>query len=184
MKLTAVVTLLLLVAGCVSVGDFQILQDRVTALEKSRRPDAKSAMVLATQAGARKFWWRDALTGTGGLDELTGMSNGDAALVMTLSSTTASGYMYVYDADGTNTTSSPERIKGSTAGAWHLVNFYAQLLSSEGAADGEHYISVTNTGAFSGTPSTGQCYYRQDTNSWCCYDSNDGGWLCEVLTTP
>ena len=182
MRKLSILLLMVLCLGCAS-------QSRLAALEKQvaelRHTKASGAMLLAEEAGAaRRFWWRNALVGApDGLDQIAiaNLTDGDAAFVMTLAAEAATGYLYIYDADGTHSTVSPTRIIANGAtGAWHLVNFNVTKITTQ-TADGYRYINVTNTGAFSGTPATGDCYYRSGTDSWCCYD---GGWLCEVLTAP
>lgn len=151
-----------------------------------------AVFLLAQDAEAtRKFWWRNTLQGNTS-DTLDGISHteltdGDVCIVATISGTTSTFYVYVYDADGTNSdsptgcTTECARIKAdSGTGAWNLANFYTSKLVSSGV-DGYKYINITNSGAFSGSPTTGDCYYRQDTDRWCCYD---GGWKCVTLTTP
>lgn len=181
MRKLSILLLMVLCLGCASQARLAALEKQVAELKRIK---SSGAMLLAEEAGSRKFWWRNALTGApDGLDQIStaNLADGDAAFVMTLSGETATGYLYIYDADGTHSTDSPTRIVANgAAGAWHLVNFNVSKITSDAAA-GYHYINVTNAGAFSGTPSTGDCYYRQDTDSWCCYD---GGWLCEVLTAP
>ena len=177
-KILALITFFFLCYGCATVPteSLQSLEQRVTQLEKAKSVSGKNIMLLAEQAGARKFWWRNALEGApDGLDAVTGMVDGDMAIVGTLVTTNATGYMYIYDENGTNTTSSPTRIKGSTGGAWQLVNFNAQLVTSN-AADGLHYIDVSNSSDFAGTPAHGYCFYRISDSKWCCY--NGSVWVC------
>ena len=150
------------------------------------------AFLMANDASAtRKFWWRNALLGNTS-DSMDGISHtqltdGDVCIVATLSGTTSTFYVYVYDSDGTNSddpagcTTQCTRIEAdSGTGAWNLANFYtAKMIGT--AADGYKYVNVGNSGAFAGSPSTGDCYYRQDTDKWCCYDGN---WKCVTLTNP
>ncbi len=176
--------ILMVMAGCVSSVQYRNLESRIVALEKGK---AARAMLLAEEAGARKFWWRNGLLGGG--DALDGinhanLADGDGAIVLQLSGTTATWSVWAYDSDGTNsddpagcTTQCTRIAPNSGGGAWQLCTVNGASMGTF-TTDGYKYINVTNTGAFSGTPSTGDCYYRQDTNSWCCYE---GSWLCEVL---
>lgn len=184
--------LFLFITSCnndsVNKKDFKTLQNEVTALGDAItglagiKVSQNNPMILAREAGARKFWWRNALvTGDDALAAIshTSLTDGDGAIVFTLSSETATGYMYIYDDDGTNTTSSPERIAPTSGGgAWHLINFYAQAVDS-GSADGESYVNVSNSTDFTGTPNDGDCYYKRDDNDWCCY--NGSSWNCISL---
>lgn len=173
-KLFLLILILVFLGGCAYEQRILKLENQMAGFKKP------SSMLLAEQAGARKFWWRNALTGTDGLDGITGMVDGDAAIVVTLDSTpTATGYMYVYDENGTHSTSSPTRIISSgAAGCWHLVDWNATKVTTQ-AADGYRYINVTNSAGFNGTPNNGDCYYRQDNDSWCCYDGS--AWDCVLL---
>ena len=151
-----------------------------------------AVFLLAHDAEAtRKFWWRNTLQGNTSdtLDGIshTELSDGDVCIVATISGTTSTFYVYVYDSDGTNSdsptgcTTECTRIEAdSGTGAWNLANFYTAKLVGT-ASDGYRYLNVTNSGAFAGSPTTGDCYYRQDTDRWCCYH---GGWRCVTLTTP
>ena len=139
-------------------------------------------MLLSVSSYAdNTFFWRNTLVALAAIDH-SGLTDGDGAIVAVLSGTTATGYLYVYDDNGENTTISPERIAPTSGGgAWHLVNFYAQVFTGT-AADGESYIDVSNSGAFSGTATEGYCYHRNDTDSWCCYSGTV--WKCVVLVAP
>ena len=94
------IVLLLFLSSCASVGQYQNLENRVAILEKQKK---SGAMMLAQEAGAAHFWWRNALQGntTGSIDGITGANNGDVAMMVNLLGTTATGYLWVYDADGT-----------------------------------------------------------------------------------
>lgn len=165
--------LLVIFQGCATRGELITLQKEVDGLKKAK---ASTTMALAEQAGARKFWWRNALTGApDGLDQIpiAALTDGDAAFVMTLSSETATAYLYVYDADGTHSTDSPARIVANGAtGCWHLVNFnLAQVTSS--AADGTHYIDVSNTATLdAGSRAQGRCWYAKDNSRIECYNGS------------
>jgi hypothetical protein len=171
-------------SGCVTVLDYQALENRVSQLEKKK---TANTMLLAEEAGARKFWWRNGLLGGG--DALDGinhanLTDGDGAIVASLSGTTATWSVWIYDSDGTNsdypascTTECTRIAPNSGGGAWQLCIVNASSMGTF-TIDGYKYINVTNTGAFSGTPNTGDCYFRQSNNTWCCYN---GGWKCEVL---
>ncbi len=165
---------LMLLAGCASHSELVALRNEVAKLTKTK---ASSTMLLAEQAGARKFWWRNALTGApDGLDQIpiAALTDGDAAFVMTLAAEVATAYLYVYDADGTHSTDSPVRIVANGAtGAWHLVNFYlAQITSS--SADGTHYIDMSNTATLdAGYRADGRCWYAKDNNRLECYDGTN-----------
>jgi len=182
--LIAIGVLLFAFGGCASQSDLMTLKQEVATLSKAK---ATSAMLLAEEAGARKFWWRNALLGGG--DALDGinhanLADGDGAIVAAISGTTATWSVWIYDSDGTNsdypascTTECTRIAPNSGGGAWHLCTVNAATLGTF-TTDGYKYINVTNTDAFSGTPATGDCYFRQSNNTWCCYN---GGWKCETL---
>jgi len=167
---------LLFLFGCVSPQRVADLEAKIAKLEKGK---ASTNMLLAEQAGARKFWWRNTLTGGGGdaLDGIENMVDGDAAFVMVLSGTTATGYLYIFDAGGSQAESSPLVIDGSgtPAGDWLLVNWNAATITSNGAS-GYSYIKASNPTDFAGTPAEGMCYYQVDDKAWCCYDADS--WNC------
>ena len=143
-----------------------------------------AVIVLSSTAFAdNKFFWRNSLTALAAIHHTNEpLTSGDGAIVVVKDGASSLGYLYVYDADSPNTTSSPERIAPTSGGgAWNLVNFYAQVFTGT-AADGESYIDVSNSGAFSGTATEGYCYHRNDTDSWCCYSGTV--WKCVVLVAP
>jgi len=165
---------LLFLFGCVSPQRVADLEAKIAKLEKGK---ASTNMLLAEQAGARKFWWRNTLTGGGGdaLDGIENMVDGDAAFVMVLSGTTATGYLYIFDAGGSQEESSPLVIDGSgtPAGDWLLVNFNVAMLTSS-SADGTHYIDMSNTNTLdAGSRADGRCWYAKDNNRIECYDGTN-----------
>jgi hypothetical protein len=178
---------LLFLFGCATTQQVADLEKKIAMLEKKKATDT---MILAEQAGARRFWWRNALIGGGSaLDGITGLSSandGDAAFVMVKAgsgaSATVTGYLYIYVYDDDTAENSPLIIKPNDAGGtWKLVNFNVSTLTSN-SADGTHYFQAVNTVAFSGTPAEGMCYWKDtvaDENQLCCYDA-DGTpeWRC------
>jgi hypothetical protein len=162
----------LTLSSCATV-DYSALESRVTALEKKK---ATTTMLLAEQAGARKFWWRNALTeGADALDAISHLllADGDAAFVMTLSGETATGYLYVYDENGTTAESSPLIIApDSGGGRWFLVNFNGAAITSN-AAEGTHYVEVTNAGDLAaGSRGEGRCWYDTTNHVFKCVGSD------------
>lgn len=184
LKRLIVLFVLVFLSGCVSAAQFAALEKEVASLKRAK-PDA---MLIADQAGAAKFHWRSALQGntSSSIDGITGASNGDAAMMVALSGTTGTAYLYIYDADGTasdypvscTTECSRLQADGMGAGAWVLINWYTAKLVGA-ADDGYHYIQVKNTAAFADTPAEGMCYYKTTTSSWCCYDTDS--WNCHVM---
>lgn len=171
-----VLLLLLVLSSCAGMQDYTRLKERVEVLEKVKLKAPVDVMLLAEQAGARKFWWRNALTeGTDALDAIshTILADGDAAFVMTLSGETATGYLYVYDSDGTTAESSPLIIApDSGGGRWFLVNFNAGVFTSN-AADGTHYIQATNAGDLAaGSRAEGRCWYDTSADLFKCVDGD------------
>jgi hypothetical protein len=165
---------LLTLSSCVTT-DYASLDQRITKLEKAK---ATSTMLLAEQAGARKFWWRNALTeGTDALDAISHLllSDGDSAFVMTKDGTTMNSWLYVYNSsgadaeDGTNyTVIAPD----SGGGRWYLVNFNGAQVTSRAAA-GTHYIEVTNAGDLAaGSKAEGRCWYDTTNHLFKCIGSD------------
>lgn len=153
------------------------LESRVKTLEKKK---LTSIIALAEEAGARSIWWRNGLTG--GSDNLDGigcasLSDGDASFVFTISGSTVTGYMYIFDNDGSTGESSPTIIvpddqvaSCSSVGEWLLVDFQVAGLTSN-AADGSHWIDVSNTGTIdAGERTDGRCWYAKDNDRIECYD--------------
>lgn len=171
----AILAIALLVSGCVSMSDYQALQDRVANIEKSK---AQSAMLLAEQTGARKFWWRNGLTGGG--DNLDGinagsLTDGDVAIVAYKDGTTMTLYFYIYDSDDATSESSPTVIEPDAGGggAWFLAS--VQVVGVTGnAADGTHYVDMSNTATLdAGSRADGRCWYAKDNNRIECYDGSN-----------
>jgi len=169
---------LLILFGCASTQRVADLENKIAQMSKQK---ATGTMLLAEQAGARKFWWRNALVGGGdALDGIAAASlvNGDAAFVMVQDGVTMTGYLYVYNSTDTTAENSPLIIAPNDGGGrWYLVNFNAATMTSNGAS-GYSYIIVSNPTTYAGTPTAGMCYFKVDENKWCCYN---GGWKCEVL---
>lgn len=167
--LIAIVVLLL--SGCA----YSDLESRIAKLEKSK---AKDYMQLAAETGARKFWWRNSLTGAAdSLDQLlcTNLTNGDMALVGYQSGETGQFYVYHYYASGTHSTDSPIRIScsGASGGAWYLCNIYVQSIVGN-AADGTRYLDMSNTATLdAGSRADGRCWYAKDNNRIECYDGTN-----------
>jgi len=179
MRYVAIV-LLMVLSSCVH-ADYESLKSRVSALEKSKSHDA---MLLAEQAGARKFWWKNGLSG-GAASDLNGiaaasLTDGDAAIVAYKSGETTTLYFYIYDSDSTTDTSSPTVIEpnpllgGEEAGAWFLANL--QVVSVVGnAAAGSHYIEVYNDGLLAtGDRAEGRCWLNTAVGHvhWECYSGS------------
>jgi len=167
---------LLLLLGCASQQRVADLENKIAQMSKQK---ATGTMLLAEQAGARKFWWRNALTGGG--DALDGivdgsLVNGDAAFVMTQSGTTMTGYLYVYNKDAGDATAenSPLVIAPNAGGGrWYLVNFNAAVITSN-SADGTHYLDMSNTATLdAGSRADGRCWYAKDNNRIECYDGTN-----------
>jgi hypothetical protein len=172
---------LLILFGCASTQRVADLEDKIAQMSKQK---ATGTMLLAEQAGARKFWWRNALIGGG--SALDGIPNstlvdGDAAFVMVLEGTgpgsVVTGYLFVYvDDDDTAETmpGSPLVIEPNDGGgAWRLVNWNAALMTSSAAA-GTHFIEATNAGDLAaGSRAAGRCWYDTTNDLFKCID-NDG----------
>jgi hypothetical protein len=186
-KLLFVLSLVIL-SGCVSAQKYSGLEMRVAALEKSR--PVKGAMLLAQEAGSAHFWWRNTLQGntSSSIDGITGASNGDVAMMVALSGTTATAYIYVYDSDGTasdyptSCTSECSRLQadGMGVGAWLLANWYSNKIIGV-SDDGYRYWQAVNTVAFADTPAEGMCYWKDtasNENDLCCYDADAATWRC------
>jgi hypothetical protein len=146
---------------------------------------ATGTMLLAEQAGARKFWWRNGLSGGGSsIDGIPAgdLVNGDAAFVMVQDGVNMTAYLYIYNSTDTTAENSPLIIAPNDGGGrWYLVNFNVAVLTSN-SADGTHYFQAVNTVAFSGTPAEGMCYWRDtvaNENELCCYDLDSTTWLCK-----
>ena len=167
-RLTALLLVLLFTWSCAGVPDYMALEDRVAALEKGK---AKGAMLLAQEAGANKFWWRSTLAGLQAISAAS-LTDNDMAIVGTLSGTTATGYIYIYDASDTTATNSPINLLVSGGGNWWLCNFNAQLVTSN-AADGTHYMEATNAGDLaSGSRAEGRCWYDTTSHLFRCIGSD------------
>ena len=163
-RLIAVLLILVFVASCAGIPDYMALEDRVAALEKGK---AKGAMILAQEAGANKFWWRSTLAGLQAISAAS-LTDNDMAIVGTLSGTTATGYIYIYDASDTTATNSPINLLVSGGGNWWLCDFNAQNVVSNAAA-GTHYIDVSNAGDLaSGSRADGRCWYDTTGNVFKC----------------
>lgn len=162
--------MLVILGGCATQGQITALQNELAAIKTSK---AKSTMLLAQEAGAKRFWWRDALTGATGLDQIDigSLSDGDAAFVMTESGTTMTIYPYVFNAADTTATNSPINIRltGGT-GVWWLATVQGVGFAVS-AADGYHYIDVSNTSALTDKAS-GRCSFNVNTQKFECIASN------------
>jgi hypothetical protein len=170
-------------AGCATLDQqerLNNLEEQVQEIQKVKKKlSAQELILLAEEAGAAKFWWRNCLIGGGDcLDGINhaNVTDGDPAFVMTKSGTTTSMYLYVYDDDDTTAEDSPSVIEpDSGTGAWFLVQIYfAKLMSA--ADDGEHMINFSNSGAESYTESDGDVTSRRD---WDVIYFNDStyGWI-------
>lgn len=151
-------------------------------------------LFLAVPAYARvNFLWRNAVLSTGGSNALaniahTSLTSGQPCLVATLGSGVGSGSWWIYDSTGTNsnyptdcTEDTCTRVAPTSGGgAWYRVTFKAAAFQSA-APDGYHYIEVSNSSGFSGTPAEGYCYYDKALHAWCCYDTDS--WNCIDMTT-
>ncbi len=181
-KFAYLVCLLFFFSGC--AANITLLNKRMNKLESSvsslKKKKLKSIIALAEEAGARSIWWRNGLTDGG--DNLDGigcasLSDGDAAFVFAISGSTVTGYMYIFDADGNTGESEPTIIvpndqvaSCSSVGEWLLVDFQASSLTSN-AADGSHWIDVSNTATIdAGERADGRCWYAKDNNRIECYD--------------
>jgi hypothetical protein len=169
---------LLLLFGCATTQQITDLEGKIAKLEKQKASDT---MILAEQAGARRFWWRNALIGGGsaldGIPNAT-LTDGDAAFVMVLegggASSTVTGYLYVYVDDDDTAENSPLVIEPNDGGgAWKLVNWNVSVLTSN-SADGTHYLDMSNTATLDvGSRADGRCWYAKDNNRIECYDGTN-----------
>jgi len=181
MKWILAMALALVLSSCATV-DYSALESRVTALEKKKGQDY---MALASQTGARRFWWVNSLTGAAdSLDTIncgsTGdLTDGDMAFVAAVTGgTTGNFYVYHYDSSGTHSTDSPTRIicddtaTGGDGGAWYLCNVYvAGIISTE--ADGYRYFEAGNTDHMDASIRTeGRCAYNKTDHTLECVDGD------------
>lgn len=133
----------------------------------------------ATGQSPNQFWSVTALTGTNGMGDTGGipiakLTNGAACLVRVLSSETATGYFYIFDADGTHTTSSDgvsRIIANGATGCWHLVNLQAASVTTN-ADDHYRYWSATNSGDLDASVrAEGKCWWDTDLSKMRCVGS-------------
>lgn len=165
---------LLILMGCVSQQRVSDLEAKIEQLSKQK---ASSTMLLAEQAGARKFWWRNALSGGGdGLDGIpaANLVNGDAAFVMVQDGVTMTAYLYVYNNTDITAENLPLIVAPNDGGGrWYLVNFNVAILTSN-SADGTHYLDMSNTATLDvGSRADGRCWYAKDNNRIECYDGTN-----------
>lgn len=156
-KIIGILFVLLLVCSCASI-DARVsqLEDKVARLEK------RSVVTEAEAAGAaQNFHWRTGLEGgSGKLDGITGMADGDGAIIAIKSGTTTTIYFYIYKDPDTSIESSPMIIQPvSGTGRWFLCGVQAATITSNSSTG--NYISVTN----SGNPSS-------PVEGWIWYDLN------------
>lgn len=168
MKKTLILIIILFISyiiGCVSLQDYDTLQSRVTRLESSKSRDT---MLLAEQAGARKFWWRNTRTGGGdALDGISGalLSDGDAAFVVASGSTEI--FPYIFKSGVTNDEDGFLYINDNTGkGTWALCVLGVSAVSGY-AADGTHYIDASNTANLSDIQD-GRCWFAKDVDKFYC----------------
>ena len=183
-KILVLVGFLVLLWGCASEQRVADLEQKVAQLSKQKAGDT---MLLAEQAGARRFWWKNGLTG-GATSDLNGiaaasLTDGDAAIVAVKSGEATTLYFYIYDSDSTTDSNSPLVIEpnpllgGEEAGAWFLATL--QVIGITGnAADGYRYYNATNSAAPAWTPAEGDCFWKQNEDDFCCYDAAAATWLC------
>jgi len=147
--------------SCASTGlenKVRLLEDKVAKLER------KILLVQAEGAGAtQNFYWRNGLEGgENNLDSITGMADGDGAMVAVKSESTTTMYFYIYKDPDTSVELNPTVIQPvSGTGRWLLCGVQAGTITSN-SADLTRYISVTNT-ANPTSPSEGWIWY--DTTS-------------------
>ena len=134
-----------------------------------------------------QFWSVTALTGAEGMGDTGGipiarLTNGAACLVRALSGETATGYFYIYDADGTHSTSSDgvsRIIANGATGCWHLVNLQAASVTTN-AADLYRYWRCTNSGDLTaGERAEGKCWWDTSLHVMRCVGS-DGSTVVTV----
>jgi len=183
MKYAMALLSLLVFSSCMTVpADYQNLRDRVAVLEKVKLKSPADAMLLAEQAGARKFWWVNDLSG-GTSADLNGiaaasLTDGDAAIVAYKTGETTTLYFYIYDDNSATATSSPTVIKpnpslgGEQAGAWFLANLQTVTVTGN-SADGSHYIDVGNSGYLDvGDRAEGRCWFNEGDGHLECYHNS------------
>ena len=146
------------------------LEERVLRLEQ-----LQNEIVPLTELAGADSRWRDGRTteGTHNVDEITGMADGDWTTVLEESGATSSIYFYAYDTTNCPSSDDTLQIDGSGGGCWHLVKIHVLGLVGE-AADGTHYIDVSNAGDLDvGDREDGRCWYDKTDNRWECYDGTN-----------
>lgn len=164
----AIIVLFVLVFGLSGYFEYRIRQVQEYASKCVVPAAKKKSMLLAEEAGDKKVWWRNGLIGGGdnldGIDD-DNLTDGDVALVATISGSTVNMWWYIYDQSDTTTSEDSTNYTviapDTGVGRWLLCNMNGATITSK--SSGDHYFQILQAG----TPSSlseGMIWYDSTDN--------------------